>query len=245
MMISDTPPILEVAGLVAERRSRGAVFRLEIEALRLVAGEAVAVMGPSGSGKSTLLNVLGLALTPIRAERFVLGSRRHSAYDARPLFRTARADSIIRAERIGYVTQTADLLSFLTLFENVALTLELVGRRDSSRVLRMLASVGVDHLARSLPRAMSSGERQRGAIARALVHEPDVVLADEPTSALDASNAEAVFSLLLRTAEVEGAALIVVSHDEALVRRHGVRILRLEPDVTASGVPVSRLEAAA
>ena len=175
--------------------------------LDVAAGELVAVMGPSGSGKTTLLALTGGLDTPTAGNVVVEGV--HLSELSR------RALAKLRRTRIGYVFQDYNLVPALTAAENVALPLELDGMR-AGRARRLaeaaLAEVGLAGLGARFPDAMSGGQRQRTAIARALIGERRLVLADEPTGALDSQTSEAVLRLLRARCDA-GAAGILVTHE--------------------------------
>jgi putative ABC transport system ATP-binding protein len=179
----------------------------------VAAGELVAVMGPSGSGKSTLLTIAGTLEDPSAGEVFIDGAA----------VSTLSADdrAALRRHRVGYVFQDFNLLSGLTAVENVAMPLELDGRsRAAARAAAMtvLDRLGLAALADRYPDEMSGGERQRTAIARAVVGERRLLLADEPTGALDSANGESVVRLL-RQACRDGVAGVLVTHDAQLAAR--------------------------
>ncbi|MBR7831093.1 ABC transporter ATP-binding protein, partial [Actinospica sp. MGRD01-02] len=175
--------------------------------LDVAAGELVAVMGPSGSGKTTLLSLVGGLDSPTAGEVVVEGVRLDEL--------SRRQLARLRRTRIGYVFQDYNLIPALTAAENVALPLELDGvRAGRARKLAeaALAEVGVEHLAPRFPDEMSGGQRQRTAIARALIGDRRLVLADEPTGALDSQTSEAVLKVLRQRCDA-GAAGILVTHE--------------------------------
>jgi putative ABC transport system ATP-binding protein len=175
--------------------------------LRIAPGEFVALMGPSGSGKSSLLHLLGALDTPTDGDVLLEGRSLRSASD------TDR--TLLRRERLGFVFQAFHLLPLLTLEENVAMPFVIANRPAASyrdRVREALALVGLDGLGSRLPARASGGEQQRAAIARALVHDPAVVLADEPTGALDRTTAFEVMALF-RAVHGRGQTIVVVTHD--------------------------------
>ena len=178
--------------------------------LDLAAGEYVAVMGESGIGKSTLLNlVAGL-------DRPDAGSIRFDGVDLATLDDDAL--TALRRVKMGFVFQAFHVLPYLTVGQNVALPLSLVGRADdvaAGQVDAILAAVGLGDRSASMPRELSGGELQRVAIARALVHRPELVLADEPTGNLDAESATQVLRLLRDQVKANGAAGILVTHSRA------------------------------
>ncbi|HET6294857.1 MAG TPA: ABC transporter ATP-binding protein [Kribbella sp.] len=184
-------------------------------------GEALAVMGPSGNGKTTLLHVLAGILTPDQGEVWLAGERVDQLGDA--------ARTVLRRRRLGFVFQDNQLLAELPADENVALPLMVDGisRRDAvGRARTMLAQVGLSAEVGRRPGELSGGQAQRVAIARALVGEPQVVFADEPTGALDATTGAQVIDLLVGAATHRGAAVVVVTHDDAVAARCN-RILRI------------------
>jgi putative ABC transport system ATP-binding protein len=137
------------------------------------------------------------------------------------------ARSALRREALGFVFQAFHLLPHLSVADNVALPLRLLGQRDDGRVAAMLAGVELDHLATRMPRQLSGGQLQRVAIARALVHRPRLVLADEPTGNLDARHAAEVLALLRRCTHEAGAACLLVTHSEVAAQAADRR-LRLD-----------------
>jgi putative ABC transport system ATP-binding protein len=174
--------------------------------IELAPGEIVALLGESGSGKSTLLNCLaGL-------DEADAGSITLAGQDLRPLDDEAR--SALRRQSLGFIFQAFHLLPHLSVADNVALPLRLLGQRDDGRVAEMLAAVNLAALAARMPRQLSGGQLQRVAIARALVHRPTLVLADEPTGNLDARHAAEVLELLRRCTHDVGAACLLVTHSE-------------------------------
>lgn len=194
--------------------SYGATTALRGVSLTLESGHGVALMGPSGCGKSSLLHCLGGVLRPDSGRVTFDGVDLTTLSDARR--------SRIRLEHFGMVFQFGDMVPELSLAENVALPLQLLGHRRSAarrRALEVLDELGVADVADSRAGAVSGGQAQRAAVARALAHKPRVVLADEPTGALDTTNAEAVLDALTRLSRQMGAALLVVTHDN-LVAAH-------------------------
>ena len=223
------PPLLELRDM---QRRRGDGFRLQIETLCLDRGARVAIVGPSGSGKSTCLDLIAMALRPDRTGLMALAPDGNGPIDVASLWRANDRATIraLRARYFGYVLQTGGLVPFLSLHENAMLSRRLLRLPGEGPVGDLFRSLGIDHLRRRKPRKVSIGERQRAAVARALAHEPAVVLADEPTASLDRANAIDVMKLLTRTVAGQGAALILVTHDEALARDFGLTVLQCRPD---------------
>ncbi len=184
-------------------------------------GEFVALVGESGVGKSTLLNcVAGL-------ERPDSGSLSLAGQDVLALDEDARAR--LRRTQLGFVFQAFHVLPHLSVAQNVALPLLLLGRPDAARVRAVLAAVGLDELHERMPAQLSGGQLQRVAIARAVAHAPALILADEPTGNLDPATAERVLSLLVAQVKGSGAACLLVTHSQSAARRAD-RVLQLRAD---------------
>ncbi len=197
-----------------------ALVVLDGVSLRLEPGEALAVVGPSGSGKSTLLHILG-ALDPPSA-----GTVRLGGIDPYALPEGEQAD--FRNRCVGFIFQDHHLLPQLTLLENVLLPLLVRAERspadELARARELLARVGLSAREGHRPAELSGGERQRGAVARALIGRPSLVLADEPTGNLDRRAAAEVGSLLLDLARGENCILVAVTHSSELAGRFSRRV---------------------
>jgi len=207
-MDDQSPPALEVVGLgksYAEGRRRRSVLR--DVAFAVAPGECVALLGRSGSGKSTLLNLLAGIDRPDTGEVRILG---------RSVTGMGEPDlTLLRRRHIGFIYQFFNLISTLTVAENLALPLELngmVAARRRERIAELLGKVGLDGREAAFPDQLSGGEQQRVAIARAIIHGPDLVLADEPTGNLDAQTGHRVLELLSHLFRDEGHTLILVTH---------------------------------
>jgi putative ABC transport system ATP-binding protein len=198
--------------IVEHQTASGPVRALDGVSFSVDSGSSVAITGPSGGGKSTLLGVVGGLARPTSGT-VRIGDSRISELSERD-----RSD--FRRNHIGFVYQADNLLPFLTLLENVGLQLSLNGASSGAgRSLAMLANLGLAGLAYRLPDHLSGGQRQRAAVARAIVHQPEIILADEPTGALDADNAVGVIDLLLGMQREIGATLIMVTHDRDAASR--------------------------
>jgi lipoprotein-releasing system ATP-binding protein len=194
--------------------------------LEVAAGETWAIQGPSGSGKSTLLHLLAGLDRPTAGEVWWGDLAVH------PLATEEAARA--RGGRVGLVFQQHHLLADLSALENVTLPGRVRGRVDVERGRELLDAVGLSARAHARPRTLSGGERLRVAVARALYAAPRVLLADEPTGSLDRASADAVVEVLLRTAAADGAAVVLVTHDERVAARADRR-LRLEDGQLAAG----------
>lgn len=195
-------------------------------------GEFVAITGASGSGKSTLLHLLGGITRPTTGSVFLEG------IDLAGLDDDALAE--IRRRRIGFVFQRYNLVPELTLLENVALPLVLDGAGDvasDAAARRALEAVDLAHRATHRPDELSGGEQQRGAVARALVAGPAVVLADEPTGALDSANSRRIVALFERVVAARGQTVVLVTHEPAVaasaMRTVHIRDGRVQSDTLA------------
>lgn len=172
-------------------------------------GERVAVIGASGSGKSTLLGLLAGLDTPTQGRVWLSG------VDLGGLDEDGRA--LLRAQRVGFVFQSFQLLAGLTALENVMLPLELAAQPDARRqALELLERVGLQARARHYPPQLSGGEQQRVAIARAFAGNPDLLFADEPTGNLDQHTGHRIIELLFALNREQGTTLILVTHDPEL-----------------------------
>lgn len=198
-------------------------------------GEVVALMGPSGCGKSTLLHLLGGLDAPDAGTVSVAGTEWQSL--------RGRALAEARRRICGFVFQNLALLGAATAYENVEVPLVLAGTPASERAVRvnaMLELVGVVDKAHHLPDQLSGGQQQRIGIARALILDPQLVLADEPTGSLDRDTGQAITRLLVEIARETGAAMVVVTHDPA-VAAHAQRTLHLQSGRLADPDPSTEL----
>ncbi len=184
-------------------------------------GESVALLGRSGCGKSTLLNLIGGIDQP-DGGRIIIDGVAITELDE-------HARTLFRRRHIGFVYQLFNLVPTLTVEENLLLPLELNGwplSRGRERARELLQAVNLLDKVASFPDQLSGGEQQRVAVARALVHQPDLVLADEPTGSLDAESGEQVLALLEQLVAVEQRTLLMVTHSQAVAERAD-RILTL------------------
>jgi lipoprotein-releasing system ATP-binding protein len=201
--------------------------------LEVAAAESVAIVGPSGSGKSTVLNILGAMDRADAGEVLV---------DDRDVQRLGEADAAAyRNTTVGFIFQLHHLLPQCTVLENVLVPTLARPSRDGAALRRraeeLLASVGLSHRLSHRPGQLSGGERQRVAVARALIHEPKLLLADEPTGALDRTSATRLVDLLAELNRERGVTLLMVTHAPELARRMG-RVLELRDGRLAEEAPV-------
>jgi putative ABC transport system ATP-binding protein len=197
------------------------VLALDQASLRVEPGEFLAIAGPSGSGKSTLLNLIGCIDKPTSG-RIVLDGQDTQALKTERL-------ATLRREKIGFVFQTFNLIPVFTAAENVEFPLLVQGvgaRERQKRVSAALESVGLAARANHRPDLLSGGERQRVAVARAIVHRPELVLADEPTANLDTQNATQLIDLMRDLNCSLRLTFIFSTHDQRLLE-HTPRIIRL------------------
>ena len=217
--MSDTPggtppPALELSGVTREfLLGSERIKALDDVSLTIPQGEFTVIVGRSGSGKSTLLNLAAGIDVPDAGVVRVAGRELSRLGDD--------ALTVQRRERVGMIYQFFHLLPTLTVRENVALPL-LLGRGDErqalARAAALLEEVGLAHRALARPHTLSGGEMQRAAVARALVHEPALVLADEPTGNLDSRTAEQVIDLLASLGSRHGTTVVLVTHGREAAR---------------------------
>ncbi len=198
----------------------------EVKALQdinfsLLQGQWLAIMGPSGSGKSTLLNILSLMDEQSSGEYFLDGTNVQSLDES--------AKIKIRREKIGLIFQQFHLIPYLNALENVMLAQFYHSSVDEEDARAVLEKVGLAHRLKHLPSELSGGEQQRLCIARALINNPELLLADEPTGNLDEANEKIVLDLL-KQLKNEGKTIVLITHNETLgkqadtmmILRHGV-----------------------
>ncbi len=197
--------------------------------LEIEEGEFVFVVGDSGSGKSTLIKLLLKELDPTEGMITINGRKLHTiGHRQVPKFR----------RNLGVVFQDFRLLKDRNVYDNVAFAQRVIGasvRESRRRVPQMLSMVGLAAKYKSFPRQLSGGEQQRGAIARALINQPKILLADEPTGNLDANNAWEIMKLLEEINE-RGTTVVVVTHNMEIVRVMNKRVITIKKGVIISDV---------
>lgn len=214
--------------VVKNREAKGIAFRLRIPHLHINRGEKIAVIGESGSGKSTLLDMLAFILQPSTAGAF----RFRPDEDKDPVDVDAcwQADNLnilgdLRKHHIGYVMQTGGLLPYLSVFDNINLSRSVLGLGRDGTIEHLAEMLGIANQLKKQPDALSTGERQRVAIGRALAHRPAIVIADEPTASLDPYAAESVMALFLALAEDFNSTVILATHAWRHIKELGLRRL--------------------
>ena len=215
-------PIIEVQSLRKIYASEGVdTVALEDISLTIHKGEFVAIMGPSGSGKSTLLHILGF-LDRYTTGTYFFDGKEMSDYSEEEL-------AHIRNKKMGFVFQSFNLLSRTSVLENVKLPLLYSSVPESEwgeRAMRAIRAVGLEHRINHQPSQLSGGEKQRAAIARALVCDPQVIFADEPTGNLDSKSGQLVMETIQNLNEKMGHTIILITH-ETYTAEHASRIIRL------------------
>jgi ABC-type lipoprotein export system ATPase subunit len=191
-------------------------FVIKLRQFQVLAGEKVAVIGASGSGKTSFLKLMAGILSP------ETGSIRVAGTPVQQLDEAARRN--FRATRIGFVFQELELLDYLNVFDNIIHTYRINRTLRMNRMVRQRAEVlaaasGLSGKLERMPRELSQGERQRAAVCRALLPEPDLLLADEATGNLDPANKLRILDLLFQTAERKKSTLVAVTHDHELLSR--------------------------
>jgi putative ABC transport system ATP-binding protein len=219
------------------RQGESPVIALNQVDLQIQDKAFVAIVGESGSGKSTLLHLLGGLDKPDEGEILVDGWSLTSANE--------KELTQYRRTRLGFVFQFFNLLPTLNVLENVCLPLQLQGRKEKEirqRALELLEMVGLQHRVRHFVHQLSGGEMQRAAIARALIHQPSLVLADEPTGNLDTENANRVMEAF-RWIGDQGLTTLLIATHSAAIAASAHRVIRLANGrVIADDAPESRIE---
>lgn len=219
------PPAIEAINLTkVYGQGHTQVVAVKEVTLHVMPGETVALLGPSGAGKSTLLTAMALINPPTSGRIMIDGKLILDGERAMVKLRD------FRRQHIGFVFQKANLIPFLNAVENVQIALEIndvppaIAHR---KAMDLLDYLGVSHRAKNLPEALSGGEQQRVAVARALANEPSLILADEPTAALDSERGRQVMELFAKVARELAAAVMVVTHDTRSIDMFD-RILEME-----------------
>jgi putative ABC transport system ATP-binding protein len=213
------------------RDSGDIVFELYIPDFRLSYGEFVAIVGPSGCGKSTLLDLLALVARPHEDPPGIFNFAglpiSQKVNDIIHLWQNRGEEKVAQLRRryIGYVLQTGGLLPYLSVRQNIELACRLKGLdRVGSRINEIVVILGIENQLNKKPQYLSGGERQRAAIARAMVHEPTVVLADEPTAAVDSDRAKRILEEFKQLAAKKKTAIVMATHNHNLVENVATQV---------------------
>lgn len=180
--------------------------------LEVAEGELVAVMGPSGSGKSTFLSIAGALLEPTSGQVLLDGES--------IIGKDKQALSELRLQKIGFIFQSANLIPYLKVEEQLVLVSKLAGMekaKAAKRAKELLDKMGLSHRRTAYPEKLSGGERQRVAIARALMNDPAVLFADEPTASLDASRGHDIVSMIAKQVKDQRKSAVMVTHDDRVL----------------------------
>ena len=214
-MTEATPLIFHLRNLTKSWKAQDGEFQLSVPQLDVHAGDQIAVLGQSGCGKSTLLDILAMTLEPSSCESFHFEPVGAANTDISTAWKNHNMDLLagLRGHHIGYVLQTGGLLPFITVRENIELPRRLCELAGDGTVEDLGQRLRISDQFDKLPAELSVGQRQRVAVARALAHEPTVVLADEPTASLDPHTAGEVMGLFVDLAAQHGITLLIASHD--------------------------------
>lgn len=188
------------------------ITALENVSVQVKAGEFVAIVGPSGSGKSTFLSIAGALLKPTEGS-IMINNQNITDFDEKQL-------SSVRLNQIGFILQTANLIPYLTVLDQLLIVKKMQGtvtKEDKAFALELLNDLGLENKEKKYPNECSGGERQRVAIARSFMNDPDIILADEPTSSLDTDRGHEVVQQMAEQVKTRNKAAIMVTHDERML----------------------------
>lgn len=178
--------------------------------LNVAPGEFIAIVGPSGSGKSTLLSIAGILLSPDKGD-IIIGNKPIAT-------KKQRQWTNLRRKKVGFIFQNHQLLPFLTVSEQLQLMKDMSGKNGTSTdISELLDDLGLASCKSKYPEHMSGGEKQRTAIARAFMNNPEVILADEPTASLDGERGRQVVEMIRKEVKKRKKAAIMVTHDERIL----------------------------
>jgi putative ABC transport system ATP-binding protein len=197
------------------------VHALRGVSLSIEKGEFMSIAGPSGSGKTTLLNLIGCLDKATSGEIYIVGEAVSS--------KNKKELALLRRQRLGFVFQSFNLIPVLNAYENVSFALSLLGINGTEikeRTYAILAEVGLKGMETRLPGELSGGQQQRVAVARALIKEPDLVLADEPTANLDSDTGREILDLMVDLNKKHGTTFVFSTHDQ-MVMDYARRLVKL------------------
>lgn len=212
--------MIQLKGISKEYRSgRGRILALSNVSFTIDENSTVAVFGKSGSGKTTLLYCIGGLERPESGTVTCFGVHVHSLSE--------KALCLYQRKNVGFVFQHANLFNYLTVFENIAFSLELNGferKAIVNRVNELLENIGLADAGSALPYELSGGEVQRVSVARAIAHEPQVVLADEPTANLDSDTGRNLVQLMFNMVHDQRCTIIIATHDPDIIDMADARL---------------------
>ncbi len=209
------PYVYQLQHIEKNRASEGAAFHLSVPNLSIGRGEKIALIGESGCGKSTLLDMLAFISRPSKSSLFLFSpDTTQGSVDVNQKWKSNQLNKIahLRKQHIGYVMQTGGLLPFLTVWDNINLSRDILNLGDDGTVQKITRELKIERHINKLPGSLSIGERQRVAIGRAIAHRPSVVIADEPTASLDPYAAKTTMNLFVKLVDDLGITLILASH---------------------------------
>jgi putative ABC transport system ATP-binding protein len=220
--------VYHLRDVVKTREAEGVAFRLRVPSLQIAMGEKIALTGESGCGKSTMLDMLAFLLRPTSIGAFRFRPQGESEpLDVEAYWRAGKLNHLgdLRKRHLGYVIQTGGLLPYLTVRDNMSLCRNVLGLEGDGTVEHLAAELGIASHLNKLPDALSTGERQRVAIGRALAHKPSIVIADEPTASLDPYAAQKIMSHFIGLVDELNITVILASHAWGYIKKLGLRQL--------------------
>ena len=227
---AENPLIYHLRDVVKTREAEGVSFRLSVPSLKIAMGEKIALVGKSGCGKSTLLDMLAFILQPSEVGAFSFQPEcEEESLDIHTYWKAGKLNQLgdLRKHYIGYVMQTGGLLPYLTVRENMNLSRSVLGLRPDGMVEHLAEELGLTAHLDKLPDKLSTGERQRVAIGRAVAHRPSIVIADEPTASVDPYAAEKVMSMFIELAEEFEITVILASHAWEHMEQLGLSLIHI------------------
>ncbi len=227
MVMSEENAIYQLKDVVKARSTEGYTFSLRVPSLNIRRGEKIALIGESGCGKSTLLDMLAFILRPSAMQHFTFDAGEKNQADIVLAWKKHKRNRLaaLRKSQMGYVMQTGGLLPYLSVRDNINLSRRILGMKDDGTIDYLAKELGLTRHLSKLPDALSTGERQRVAIGRALAHRPSIVIADEPTASVDPFAAEKIMALFINMVEEMNITVIVASHAWRHIKQLGLRRL--------------------
>jgi putative ABC transport system ATP-binding protein len=221
--------VYHLRDVIKTRETEGVSFRLRVPNLQIAMGEKIALTGESGCGKSTMLDMLTFILQPSSVGAFRFRPEgEEKPQDIGAYWKAGQLNKLgdLRKRHLGYVIQTGGLLPYLTVRDNMNLCRNVLGLKKDGTVEHLAAELGIASHLNKLPDTLSTGERQRVAIGRALAHKPSIVIADEPTASLDPYTAHKIMTHFIGLVEELNITVILASHAWGHIKKLGLRQLR-------------------